>query len=242
VRHFGSWSGAITAIFAAIILQRRDETAFTWHDRLFLLSMTMTIWSGTRAAILAIGVACAIQVVSTRSIPKIAVIGRLSILTGMAACIAFPLIPFGDSNFYLFSISDGYQSAGEISSGRTDMWLATYHKWLEAPWFGWGSGSTFWEVRALGWTHTQPHNFLLQFLVSWGVVGTTGAIWLLGRTLFAAHRSTSAQPALYPLLIGADALLVMACLEGMLHYPRFIMLLMLLFAAIFKLAHENAEA
>lgn len=241
VRHFGSWTGAIVAIFTTIIIQRRDHTTVNWHDAFFMLAMMMTIWSGTRAAILAIAISCAILIVSTRRFPSLRVIGRLSILTGIAACIAFPLIPYGDSSFYLVSIADSYGSADQVSSGRADIWAITYDKWLEAPWFGWGSGSTFWEVHVVEWRHTQPHNFVLQFLVSWGIIGAMGALWLLGRAVFAAHRYALAQPTLWPLLAGIYALLVMACLEGMLHYPRFIMLIMLLFAAIFKLSQREPK-
>lgn len=241
VRHFGSWSGAIAAIFAAIIMQRRDEKAFTWHDLFFLLSISMTIWSGTRAAVFAIAVSCTFLLVATRTVPKLSVVGRLSMLTGIAACIAFLLIPYGDPNFYLVSMSDGYGTPDQFSSGRTEMWIATYHKWLQAPWFGWGSGSTFWEVRALGWTHTQPHNFVLQFLVSWGIIGAAGAFWLLGRAVIEAQRCALDQPKVWPLLTGLYALLIMACLEGMLHYPRFIMLIMVLFAAIFRLSQREPE-
>ena len=241
VRHFGSWTGAVLAIFTAIIIQRRDETAVNWHDAFFLLAMTMTIWSGTRAAMLAIAISCAILIISTRRFPSLRVIGRLSILTGIAGCIAFPLLPYGDSSFYLVSIVDSYGSINQVSNGRADLWAITFDKWLEAPWFGWGSGATFWEVHIIGWRHTQPHNFVLQFLVSWGIIGAIGALWLLGRAVFAAQRCALAQPKLWPLLTGIYALLVMACLEGMLHYPRFIMLIMLLFATIFRLSMREPE-
>ncbi len=232
VRHFGSWTGAIAAIFTAMMLQRRDEKAFNWQDIFFLLSIAMTIWSGTRAAILAIAIATAIQVVSTRHLPSLRVVGRLSMLTGIAACIAFLLIPYGDNSFYLFSMGDSFGTADQISSGRAEMWAITYNKWLEAPWFGWGSGSTFWEAHFVGWRHTQPHNFVVQFLISWGIVGAAGAFWLLARAVVAAQRIALAQPQTLPLLTGLYALLLMACLEGMLHYPRFIMLIMLCLAVI----------
>jgi exopolysaccharide production protein ExoQ len=242
VRHFGSWTGAIAAIFAAVIMRRRSETAFSWHDIAFLISISMTIWSGTRAAILAIGVSCAVLVICTRRFPSLRVIGRLSILTGIGASLAFLLIPFSDPAFYLFAPSDEYVSGNQVSSGRFELWAATYEAWLKAPWFGWGSGSTFWEVRALGWKHTQPHNFVLQFLISWGLVGGAGGLWLLGRSVAAAHRRVSVNPDIWPLLAGLYALLVMASLEGMLHYPRFIMLIVALFALIFRLTEREAEA
>ena len=241
VRHFGSWTGAITAIFAAIILRRRDDAHFSWHDLAYLLAAGLTIWSGTRAAVLAIALASAFVVIGSGKIPSLRVIGRLSILTGIAASLAFLLIPYGDANFYLFAPEDSLRDASELGGGRWQLWVATFSKWLESPWFGWGSGSTFWEVR-IGWPHTQPHNFVLQFLLSWGLVGACSAIWLLGRTVVEAHRRTLAHPELWPLLAGLYALLMMACVEGMLHYPRFIMLIAALLAIIFRLGSPDRTA
>jgi exopolysaccharide production protein ExoQ len=242
VRHFGSWTGAIAAIFAAMLIQRREEAAFSWHDLAYMLAAGLTIWSGTRAAVLAIAISCAVLIVGTWRFPSLRVIGRLSILTGIAACLAWLLIPYNDSNFYLIAPEDALAGGtGEISSGRWEMWITAWKAWLQAPWFGWGSGSTLWEVRALGWTHTQPHNFVLQFLVSWGLVGACSAFWLLGRAVIGAHRRTLASPQLWPMLTGLYTLLVMACLEGMLHYPRFIMLIFVLLAVIYRFGSTQAE-
>jgi exopolysaccharide production protein ExoQ len=233
VRHFGSWTGAIAAIFAAIILCRKNDKATSWHDLAYLISIGMTIWSGTRAAILAIGLTCLIMVISRQKLPSLHTIGQLLILTGIAATLAYLLIPYGSAEFMLLSPSDGYGNADEVMSGRETLWSLTYAEWLKAPLFGWGSGATFWQVPYPNWHHTQPHNFVLQFLVSWGFVGASGAIWLLGRAVVAAHRGAMARSHIWPLLAGLYSLLIMACLEGMLHYPRFIMLIMVLFAMIF---------
>jgi exopolysaccharide production protein ExoQ len=246
VRHFGSWTGAIAAIFTAALMARRDDAPLSRYDFFFFLSIGLTIWSGTRAAVLAIAVSVLIMVISNRRLPSIRMIGRLSILTGVAASLAFALIPYGDPSFLLFEYWDSnaaqnvVTNADQISSGRMSLWHGTYTKWLEAPWFGWGSGSTFWEVFELNWRHTQPHNFILQFLISWGIVGAAGALWLLARVTISAHNRVLANPELWPLLVGVYSLLVMAMLEGMLHYPRFIMLIMALYALIFRLSNRSA--
>lgn len=239
VRHFGSWTGAIAALFAGIILARKDQGKPDWRDWFFLLAIGMTIWSGTRAALLAIGVACFVQIVSMRAWPSLHTIGRLSILTGLAATLAWWLLPPNAIEFRLFQSVSEYSSLSAAGSGRVEMWAQTFHRWLDAPLFGWGSGSTFWEV-FIGWRHTQPHNFMLQFLISWGVVGASGASWLLGRAVVRAHSIVlRGRPALWPLMTCLYTLLVMACLEGMLHYPRFIMLIVALLAIILKLGSQS---
>jgi len=241
VRHFGSWTGAIAGLFAVLLLCRKDYESANWHDAAYLLSAGMTIWSGTRAAIVGIGLACLIVVIARRRMPSLRTIGRLCIITGLAATIAFLLLPPGEEVFRLFSSTDRYGSVDEATSLRGTLWSLTYAEWLKAPWFGWGSGATFWQVPFPNWHHTQPHNFVLQFLVSWGLVGASGAFWLLGRALIAVHRTARARPDVWPLVGGLYTLLIMACLEGMLHYPRFIMLIMVLFAAIFAIRDDGAR-
>ncbi|MQY51033.1 hypothetical protein GH865_07070 [Rhodocyclus tenuis] len=68
----------------------------------------------------------------------------------------------------------------EITSftGRSDIWAAVTHKWLESPWIGFGLGSpriVIPEAYADRWgnTHESAHNWLLESLISFGIVGTT---------------------------------------------------------------------
>lgn len=243
VRHFGSWTGAVTAVLAAAITIRRDDSPLDRLDFFFFLAMGMTIWSGTRAAMLAIGVAGAIMIFSRWQLPSLRMFGRLSLLTGAGATAAWLLVPYNHYAFMLFEYWDSnlIHNTDAMSSGRISLWHGTYEQWLRAPWFGWGSGSTFWEVFELNWTHTQPHNFILQFLISWGIVGAAGAFWLLGRATIAAHRRVLAAPQMWPFMAGLYCLLVMALLEGMLHYPRFIMLIMLFYALIFRLTEREPQ-
>jgi exopolysaccharide production protein ExoQ len=236
VRHFGSWTGAICAGFAAILLIDTKERPLSWIHVSYFFSATMTIWSGTRAAILAIVVTAAIIVAMTRKIPNFRALAILAMLTGSSLIVAWLFLPYNDPTFLLFAPKD-FKEGGDVT-GRLTLWAATYHKWLESPLLGWGSGSTFWEVFA-GWKHTQPHNFVLQSMISWGLVGSAGALWLLGRATVIAHRQTLLHIELLPLLAILDALLFESMLEGMLHYPRFIMMIMILFAVI--LSHRSVD-
>lgn len=239
VRYFGTWTGAIAMAFVAMVIQRGDKARLSWQDFFLFVSMSMTIWSGTRAAILGIIVATIAMVVLQRRMPNLAVIGRLCILTGLAATTAWFLLPEGASEFRLFSFGDPSDTSTFSTNGRMELWIATYHKWLEAPVFGWGSGSMFWEIH-LGWTHTQPHNAFLQFLLSWGIVGTVGTCWLLSRSVVAAQRITNRMPDLWPFMAMLYALLAMSMVDGALYYPRFIMMIMLCLAVILAVgARDN---
>lgn len=239
VRHFGSWTGAVCAAFLVILLNDKHHRALGWPHLLYFLAIAMTIWSGTRAAILALVIAAAVVVVMNRRLPTLRAIGIVAILTGAAATAAWPLIPYDDPAFHLFA-GRVAENADDVASGRLAMWIATYDRWLASPLWGWGSGSTFWEV-FVDWSHTQPHNAVLQFLISWGVIGATGALWLLARAINSSHRQTVRYPALQPMLAVLYTLLGMSLLEGMLHYPRFIMLIMALFAIILTYRGARSE-
>lgn len=234
VRHFGSWTGAVAAGFLAMLLLGEEKSRGSWIHGLYFLSAAMTVWSGTRAAILAMVVTAVILVTANRKLPTIRTIGVTAMLTGGAMTAAWVLLPYDDPTFLLFTSSDAV-TASAMSGGRLDLWAATFQKWQTAPVLGLGSGSTFWEVY-IGWPHTQPHNALLQFLISWGIVGAVSALWLLGRALANVHDVAVRNASLLPMLAILYALLIMSLLEGMLHYPRFIMLIIFIFAAI--MAHD----
>jgi exopolysaccharide production protein ExoQ len=228
VRHFGSWTGAIASGALIALLYGKS------HQRrgaglLYLLAAGLTCWSGTRAAILAMVVVTLIALFSLGRFPDRRSTLHVAALSALALLGAIAVAPHQPA-FSLF-MRDNMQTADGLTSGRVVLWQLTLARWWQAPLFGWGSGSTFWEVNA-GWHHTQPHNAVVQFLISWGMVGTTGALWLLGRTIIAIHRTGMADAALRPLTATLYALLFMSLLEGMLYYPRFVMLIMLSFAVL----------
>ncbi|MHA6334264.1 O-antigen ligase family protein [Qipengyuania sp. CAU 1752] len=237
VRHFGAWTGAITAAFAIRILYFRPGAPLGWDHLLYFLAAALTIWSGTRAAILAIVVAFVAIALIQRRLPSIRDIGIAAILTGLGMCVAWWFIP-DDSAFYLVAPVDLVSK--DIAGGRGALWAATFSRWLDSPILGWGSGSTFWEVFT-GWTHTQPHNVLLQFLISWGAIGAAGGLWLLVRATIAAHRTGRADPQRLALLAMLNALLFQSLFEGMLHYPRFITAIIVLFALLLPSATESGS-
>ena len=94
--------------------------------------------------------------------------------------------------FYLLSVStsDGFifRSKDSLSYtlGRTNLWKYGYIIFLESPYFGKGPGgftmtahNDFFAQKSYGdllikdnLVHNHPHNFIIQFLVEWGIIGT----------------------------------------------------------------------
>lgn len=229
VRHFGSWSGAIAAGLAVHILFKKGRPALDWHHAFYAIAAAVTVWTGTRAAILAMIFVVFVACLSLRRVPTIDTIGRAAFLTGIALVAAFIVLP-DDPTFHLLSVGD-YSTIEDATAGRAGLWELTVRRWLDSPILGWGTGSTFWEVYA-GWPHTQPHNAVLQFLISWGLIGASGALYLLGRVVARVHAPGMRDPSLRPALAMLYALLFQSLLEGMLHYPRFISAIFFLFAVI----------
>lgn len=229
VRHFGSWTGAIAAgLMLALLYGRPEEMPAT--SLVYLLAAGLTCWSGTRAAVLAMGVVALIGLSSQRRLPSpsaLVRVGGLSALSLIGAAVLSPGLP----EFALF-MRDNLSSANALTSGRLELWHDTFIRWLDAPVFGLGSGSTFWEVN-IGWAHTQPHNAILQFLISWGVIGAVAGLWLIGRAIAATHHIGMTDARLLSLTGTLYSLLFMSLLEGMLFYPRFIMLIAIGFAVLF---------
>lgn len=240
VRHFGSWTGAITAGILAMLLYREDIKRISLMHIFYVASSTMTIWSGTRAAALAIFVTTIILVLLNRKLPKFQNLAIIAMMTGIAMTMAWLLLPYNDPTFLLYATADA-AGANQMTGGRIGLWASTFQKWQFSPLFGWGTGSIFWEVYVDNWSHTQPHNVVLQFLISWGLVGAVPGIWLLGRAALNAHMITAHNRTLQPMFAILCTLLIMSLLEGMLHYPRFIMLIIVAFAAIFAFEASHGE-
>lgn len=233
VRHLGSWTGAVAAGLLLLMLYDDDGSATVdprVRDALYLLAAGFTVWTGTRAAVLSMIVVAFVAAATLRRLPSRRAAKRTIGLTMLAVTLAW-LVEFHGSPSFALYVSDDMQTPSTAAAGRLELWAATFQRWTQSPLFGWGSGSTFWEVY-IGWAHTQPHNALLQFLISWGLVGTAGAVWLLGRAILATYRHGFTSPELRPLAGVTCSLLFMSLMEGMLHYPRFILVVMLGLAAI----------
>lgn len=237
VRYFGSWTGAITAGLMLTLLYGRGERMGV-YSLCYLLAAGLTCWSGTRAAVLAMAIVALITVIGFKRLPTTRNLVRTISLSGLALLGAVIFAP-ADPTFALF-VQDDIGSAEALTSGRIALWRGTFYRWLDAPIFGLGSGSTFWEVD-VGWWHTQPHNTLLLFLISWGVTGAAGAIWLLGRAIVATHRTGMGNEAVRPVTGTLYGLLTMSLFAGMLHYPRFVMLIMICFAILFAERARSAS-
>lgn len=95
------------------------------------------------------------------------------------------------------------ETLNNISSGRVPIYTIVWDQWLQAPWFGWGlkafrsHAALMLAEQAQGSYFAWPHNFLLEMLYSFGLVGTSLSLAALGRITWLAM--TAARDARNPL-------------------------------------------
>lgn len=99
-------------------------------------------------------------------------------------------------------------AAGQnFDSGRIDLWIASIKQIVAHPFFGSGPEG-YWISRCCDLTVMQAHNFVLQFLLEFGLIGCGTCALLLARV--AAHRGGFAG--LRRLALATPANRVLVCL------------------------------
>lgn len=228
-RLFGAWCGAVAALLLALAWIGRAGARTRWLYPAIALAAGLAIWTGTRAAVLGV-------VVGMAAVPLLA--GRPAHRSfwwkapsaiAVAALIGTLLNPYGDPFFMLVRTSDT-GTVNELSSGRLGYWADALAVAWRTPWLGAGAGATGWLVPAGDMYHVQPHNALVQFLLDWGLLPTTAALTMLGAATWHAHRRARTFRRIVPLVAMLDCLLAMSLVDGMLHFPRFVMLTIALLA------------
>lgn len=195
IRHFACFlcAGMVISAWSVFFNKgyRRTVSLFV-----FLMAVTMILWSGGRGAFLAgcVGLAMLSFQYPVRQYSRI---WRHLFIAGLGAFTLSALFPVADPfmgwlpALYRTELAD---SLDEVSSGRIYIWKVLSIYIAERPWFGWG-GEAVIALRG-NFEIVQAHNAVVQLLVEWGGVGTMlvlgaiGSLLLCGtRILFSDQRS-----------------------------------------------------
>ena len=141
------------------------------------------LWLGGRAAILGILSAVFFYIITTKRSKSLGKSIRLIAITSLAVFSAahFHILNMGrlgtmlERTFHASSID-------QMSTGRIKLWSMILDQWSRHPWLGLGPQSCFFlpgHDRMI----IHAHNFLLQFLEEWGLIGTLLFLLLLYRLL-----------------------------------------------------------
>lgn len=234
VRLFGAFCGTIFCFLLAQLLLDEERGRRGYLPYLWLtVCAAMTIWSGTRNAVLGIAVAMTMMLILYRLHPvqlKSVILLALSAVT--ALILATSLIPFNDPAFMLIASEDA-ATTESISGGRASYWSALWSAYETVRMFGAGPFASFWILPPGEQIHVQPHNVVLQFLLTWGLPATAVSLGLLAYATWKAHITAIAHRDVLPFLAMLDCLLVMSLFDGMLHFAQPLMLIMISFGVIF---------
>jgi exopolysaccharide production protein ExoQ len=242
VRLFGAFCGALFCFFFAQLLldeeaHHRRNLPYVW----LTLCAAMTIWSGTRNAVLGIAVAMAAMVIVYRLRPlNLKSLTLLFLSATAAAWFATCLIPYNDPAFMLIASGDEVTTES-MSGGRASYWTAIWNAYQTVPLFGAGPFASFWIFPVEEARHVQPHNIILQFLITWGLPATIAALVVLTYTTWKAHLVGFKHRIVLPFLAMLDCLLVMALFDGMAHFAQPLMLMMISFGVIFSVTKTGHD-
>lgn len=210
---------ALLAIAPLILVIFRTGKWRTAAFAVVILTIGFVAWSGTRAGLLGVASGCLLAtVLAWRGLPKMGVIyGAMALCLGTAASLFFkvPSVAFG-----LIRIVEASRG-GDVSAGRTDIWLYAIGKIQENPWIGYGSGMFRKYLETdLGLAYNHPHNLILQFAFDWGVIATACflTLWaILGWAIATAHNATPMHK--FAALAGYGAISAIGMIDGVFYYP-----------------------
>lgn len=241
VRTFGGFTGAVTAFFVGLALSDRSrERLPRWVLLAVTLAGGLTLWSGTRAAVLAVGVSLVVMAAQLRWKIKLAHLWQLGLCLPLAVAGALVLQPYGDPAFSLFAVGDS-TSPDALTGGRLSYWAKIVEAISHHVWLGAGSAAAGWILPPPGQNHVQPHNIILQFWLSWGLIATVAAVFLLGRATAFAHTVAKKNALAVPFMAMIVSLLVNSLFDGTFYFARHLMLSMIAYGVIFALARQGYD-
>lgn len=220
VRLLGMHAAIVAALGLGEIWRLRGITR---HDLWLLganvLALVVLFWSGTRAGILGYAVAALALLAIKRPAWSIAVI--VMALFGLSVALSAQLwIPTPSFGFAIVR-EGGAATVDAVSSARLEMWAKSVQFFLASPFFGHGEGAALWLLNPDGsGIHKQPHNALVQMAMSWGLVGTVPALYLLGRASLSVVRQAIAVDASLGNFAMLVALVIMSMLDGIIWHSR----------------------
>jgi O-antigen ligase len=179
---------------------------------------TAGLWSGSRGPVAALGGTFFLWFLRTRAGSR----WRLTWLTALPFALGLVLATLIPSHGSYLGVWNAVQrtsaatgSLSEMSSTRSDFWLASWRHFLTAP--GFGLGPDAYRYLTPSMDGLQPHNFLLQWLLDFGVFG---AVPLLAVALLALRRgwAASAGAEIKPWAAIFTASLLAGSLDGNLYH------------------------
>lgn len=211
LRRVAAYATVIAGISLGALIGPRGWLAFAAASAAFFTAF----WTGSRATALAVAAAVVAATLlfprarNTRLIAGVLLAGSI----GFALALAFPVDP-GQGNDEARVLAD----VGD--NGRFRIWGNTVQAIMDSPWIGYGEGQTAHVLpdnpNVIDDFQAHAHNFFLQLLMAWGLVGTAFVLVIAGWLATLLYRSGQTTEGL-PFVLGAGALAAHAMVDGALY-------------------------
>ena len=248
VRHFGYYLAIVIVAGMAPTLRRE----FKWNSlagwALFaglVFVWSMAAWAGGRALYLALGLGFLI-LVFLRRLPRPGLLAGFAIAAVLAGGLLSLLYPLPSASYGFLRIL-GIEGPGfsadlnTLSTNRILMWQTALQAIAQRPFLGFGADLFPFEVGSFFSVFAQPHNFIIQFLLAWGMAGALAMLIILSfsvrRAIGVGTQGSGAGPAVRTTAgAGVIVLLCFGLVDGTLYHqvPLSMFLVFLALAASSK--------
>lgn len=247
LRHFGYYLVIVVVAGMVPVLTK----GFRWNSLQgfaqflgFVFILSLVAWAGGRAPYLALG-AGFLFLLGMRKIQhpwRVAIFISAAVIAGGLLSLLYPLPNGGYGVIHLLGLDErgpllsGEDPLNTLSTGRLVMWQMAGSAITERPLIGYGADLFPFVTGSLFSLHAQPHNFVMQFVLAWGLIGGGAMLSLVGYLGFKVFQATLARTAQIEAAglaaaSGVIALLVFGLVDGTL-YHQVPLTLLLVFVAV----------
>jgi O-antigen ligase len=216
IRHFGYYAAAVAGLCIGMAATERRPRTLAMLLVLGIICFGFALWTGSRGAVVADAGALLIGTALIPALRRIVVWAGTALSLALGALFASFAPAHGDLMGFGRTITQTVGS-GDVSTGRTQLWLNVIGAIRQRPFFGYGENqmSTVAPFGDLG----QTHEIVLQILLAWGLVGLSCvavlAIWFLVRSVPLVRRS---EAGVIPPFMAMLALTCLATFDGALFH------------------------
>lgn len=205
-----------------------------------ICGVTILLWSGGRGAV----VATALVITLTLWLrPPLRLHWRSLLIELLVALVAAYQLDIGAPSFGFidgFFRTIGPSNLDTISSARLAMWSKTWSRLTQGYEFWLGAGGNgYMRMGLAAGVLFHPHNFLLQMMTDWGVVGLALAFYLAWWFAQSLRAISLREPAA---ALGAGTVVFlsfMGSLDGGLYHPQFLVCLAIAIGAWWALGADR---
>ena len=216
IRHFGYYASAAIGLGVGLAAVERRPRMLALLFLFCALGFAFALWTGSRGAVIGVAGAMVVGLIFFPAMRRIIVWGGTALSLALGALIA-SLAPAHGVLMGVGRTVTQTVDSGDLSTGRTQLWLNVIGAIKRRPLFGYGADQM--GAVAPFYGLGQTHEIFLQVLLAWGLVGlacvTVMAVWFSVRSLPVVRRD---EAELLAPIMAMLALATMSLFDGSLFH------------------------